>query len=136
MSASKSKGKGRVLTGTVLAIALTAVLCGIYALLVKNGKCQQEYSDIVISAAIAISVLTASIVSNTGQGRGCIYGLTIGLMYSAVIVAVPLLAYPTEVDWLKIIMIFAVSSVSGLIGGSINLGKSNKSFHKSRKKRA
>ena len=58
MSASKGKGKGRVLTGTVLAIALTAVLCGIYALLVKNGKCQQEYSDIVISAAIAISVLT------------------------------------------------------------------------------
>ena len=59
MSANKSKGKGRVLTGAVLAIALTAVLCGIYALLVKNGKCTQEYSDIIISAAIAMSVLIA-----------------------------------------------------------------------------
>ena len=136
MSASKSKGKGRVLTGTVLAIALTAVLCGIYALLVKNGKCTQEYSDIIISIAIALSVLIASIVSNIGQGRGGIYGLITGFIYASVMVAVPLLAYPTEVDWLKIARIIAIASVSGLIGGSINLGKSNKSFHKRRKKQA
>ena len=136
MSANKSTGRGRVLTGTVLAIALTAVLCGVYALLVKSGKCTQEYSDIIISAAIAISVIAASIVSNAGQGRGKLYGLAIGLIYAAALAAVPLLAYPTEVDWLKIIRIFAVASVSGLIGGSINLGKSNKSFHKRRKKRA
>ena len=135
MSANKSKGKGRVLTGAVLAIALTAVLCGIYALLVKNGKCTQEYSDIIISAAIAMSVLIASAVSNAGQGRGGIYGLALGLIYAAALVAVPLFAYPTEANWLKIIRIFAVSVVSGLIGGSIHLGKSNKSFHKSRKKR-
>ena len=136
MSASKSKGKGRVVTGTVLAIALTAVMCGVYALLVKNGKCTQEYSDIIISIAIALSVLIASIVSNIGQGRGGIYGLITGLIYASVMVAVPLLAYPTEVDWLKIARIIAIASASGLIGGSINLGKSNKSFHKSRKKRA
>lgn len=136
MSASKSKGKGRALTGAVLAIALTAVLCGIYALLVKNGKCTQEHSDIVISAAMALSVLIASAVSNIGQRRGGLYGLTLGLIYAAALVAVPLFAYPTEVNWLRIIRIFAVSAVSGLIGGSINLGKSNKNFHKGSKKRA
>ncbi len=135
MSANKNKGKGRVLTGTVLAIALTAVLCGIYALLVKNGKCTEKYSDIVISAAIALSVLIASAVSNIGRGRGSLYGLTLGLIYAAALVSVPLFAYPTEVDWLKIIIIFAVSAVSGLVGGSIHLGKSNKSFRKSHKKR-
>ncbi len=136
MSASKSKGGSRVVTGAVLAIALTAILCGVYALLVKNGKCPQEHSDIVISVAVALSVLAASLTVKTGQGRGGLYGLAIGLVYAAVLTAVPLIAYPSEVDWLKIVRIIAIASVSGLTGGSINLGKSNKNFHKSRKKRA
>ena len=133
MSASKGKEKNAVAAGTVTAIALTAVFCGIYALLVKSGKCTQEYSDLIISASIAISVLIAAAVSNPGQGRGALHGLVTGLIYAAVLIAVPLLAYPTEVDWLKIIRIIAISSVSGLVGGSINLGKSNKSFRKKRK---
>ncbi len=136
MSASKSKGRAGVVTGTVLATAFTALLCGVYALLVKNGKCTQEHSDLVISAAIALSVLTASVIANIGQGRRCLHGMAIGLIYAAVLSSVPLLAYPDEVDWLKIIRIIAVAAVSGLAGGSINLGKSNKSFHKNRKKRA
>ncbi len=135
MSASKNKRRGRVVTGVILAIALTALLCGAYALLVKNGSCTPEYSDIVISAAIALSVLTSAIIANTGQGRGGIYGLMIGLIYAAILTAVPLLAYPGEADWLKILRIIVIASLSGLIGGSINLCKSNKSFHKSRKKR-
>jgi len=36
MSASKSKSKSCVVTGTIIAIALTALMCGVYALLVKN----------------------------------------------------------------------------------------------------
>ncbi len=136
MSASKSKRRGRAMVGVVPAIALTALLCGVYALLVKNGKCPKEYSDIVISAAIALSVLTAAAIANTGQGRGGLYGLMLGLVYAAILTAVPLLAYPSEVDWLKIMRIIVIASLSGLIGGNINLGKSNKSFHKSRKKKA
>ena len=46
-----------------------------------------------------------------------------------------LFPYPTEVDWLKIVRIIAIAAVSGTIGGSINLVKSNKSFHKNRKKK-
>ena len=49
MSACKNREGGRVVSGTVLAAALTAVLCGVYALLVKNGKCSQEQADIVNS---------------------------------------------------------------------------------------
>ncbi len=135
MSASRNREKGRVVSGIVLAVALTAVLCGAYALLVKNGKCTQEHADIVISAAVALSVLTASLVFCAGRGRGGLYGLATGLIYAAVLTAVPLLAYPTEVDWLKILRIFAIAAAGGLAGGSITLCKSNKSFHKSRKKR-
>lgn len=135
MSACKNREGGRVVSGTVLAAALTAVLCGVYALLVKNGKCSQEQADIVISAAVALSVLTASLVFCAGKGRGGLYGLATGLIYAAVLTAVPLLAFPTEVDWLKIFRLFAISAACGLAGGSIGLCKSNKSFHKGRKKR-
>lgn len=133
MSGSKNKERAGVVAGTVLAIALTAVLCGIYALLVKNGKDTQEHSDLIISTAIAVSVLTSSLITSVGRGSRRIYGLVLGLIYAAILTAVPLLAYPSEVDWFKIIRIFAVAAVSGLIGGSINLGKSNKNLRKSRK---
>lgn len=136
MSASKVKGKGRAVTGIVMAMAITAGLCALYALLVKNGKCSQEHSDVVISAVIALSVMLSAIASNAGQGRSSIYGLAVGVIYAAVLVSIPLLAYPTEVDWLKIFRIIAVAAVSGLIGGNVHLGKSNKNFHKKRKKKA
>ena len=76
-----------------------------------------------------------ALLSNSGQGRRGISGLAVGVIYAFVVVSVPLLAYPTEVDWLKIIRIIAIAAVSGAVGGSINLVKSNKSFHKNHKKR-
>lgn len=135
MSANKNKAKSGVVTGTIIAIALTALMCGIYALLVKNGKLTDDYSDIIISVSIALAVFIGALLSNSGQGRRGISGLAVGAIYAFVVVSVPLLAYPTEVDWLKIIRIIAIAAVSGTIGGSINLVKSNKSFHKNRKKK-
>ena len=135
MSASKSKSKSCVVTGTIIAIALTALMCGVYAMLVKNGKLTDAYSEIIISASIALAVFIGALLSNSRQGRRGVSGLAVGIIYAFVVVSVPLLAYPTEVDWLKIVRIIAIAAVSGTIGGSINLVKSNKSFHKNRKKK-
>ena len=135
MSASKSKSKSGVVTGTIIAIVLTALMCGVYALLVKNGKLTDAYSEIIISASIALAVFIGALLSNSGQGRRGISGLVVGVIYAFVVVSVPLLAYPTEVDWLKIVRIIAIAAVSGVIGGSITLVKSNKSFRKNRKKK-
>lgn len=135
MSASKNKSKSGIVTGTIIAIALTALMCGVYALLVKNGKLTDAYSEIIISASIALAVFIGALLSNPGQGRRGVSGLAVGIIYAFVVVSVPLLAYPTEVDWLKIVRIIAIAAVSGTIGGSINLVKSNKSFHKNRKKK-
>ena len=135
MSASKNKSKSGIVTGTIIAIALTALMCGVYALLVKNGKLTDAYSEIIISASIALAVFIGARLSNPRQGRRGVSGLAVGIIYAFVVVSVPLLAYPTEVDWLKIVRIIAIAAVSGTIGGSINLVKSNKSFHKNRKKK-
>ncbi|GEM_PF-556477 len=135
MSASKNKSKSGIVTGTIIAIALTALMCGVYALLVKNGKLTDAYSEIIISASIALAVFIGALLSNPRQGRRGVSGLAVGIIYAFVVVSVPLLAYPTEVDWLKIVRIIAIAAVSGTIGGSINLVKSNKSFHKNRKKK-
>ena len=135
MSASKNKSKSGIVTGTIIAIALTALMCGVYALLVKNGKLTDAYSEIIISASIALAVFIGALLSNPRQGRRGVSGLAVGTIYAFVVVSVPLLAYPTEVDWLKIVRIIAIAAVSGTIGGSINLVKSNKSFHKNRKKK-
>ena len=135
MSASKNKSKSVIVTGTIIAIALTALMCGVYALLVKNGKLTDAYSEIIISASIALAVFIGALLSNPRQGRRGVSGLAVGIIYAFVVVSVPLLAYPTEVDWLKIVRIIAIAAVSGTIGGSINLVKSNKSFHKNRKKK-
>lgn len=135
MSASKNKSKSGIVTGTIIAIVLTALMCGVYALLVKNGKLTDDYSDVIISASIALAVFIGALLSNSGQGRRGISGLAVGVIYAFVVVSVPLLAYPTEVDWLKIFRIIAIAAVSGTVGGSINLVKSNKSFHKNRKKK-
>lgn len=135
MSASKNKSKSGIVTGTIIAIALTALMCGVYALLVKNGKLTDAYSEIIISASIALAVFIGALLSNPRQGRRGVSGLAVGIIYAFVVVSVPLLAYPTEVDWLKIVRIIAIAAVSGTIGGSINLVKSNKNFHKNRKKK-
>ena len=135
MSASKNKSKSGIVTGTIIAIALTALMCGVYALLVKNGKLTDAYSEIIISASIALAVFIGALLSNPRQGRRGVSGLAVGIIYAFVVVSVPLLAYPTEVAWLKIVRIIAIAAVSGTIGGSINLVKSNKSFHKNRKKK-
>lgn len=135
MSASKNKSKSGIVTGTIIAIALTALMCVVYALLVKNGKLTDAYSEIIISASIALAVFIGALLSNPRQGRRGVSGLAVGIIYAFVVVSVPLLAYPTEVDWLKIVRIIAIAAVSGTIGGSINLVKSNKSFHKNRKKK-
>ena len=135
MSASKNKSKSGIVTGTIIAIALTALMCGLYALLIKNGKLTDAYSEIIISASIALAVFIGALLSNPRQGRRGVSGLAVGIIYAFVVVSVPLLAYPTEVDWLKIVRIIAIAAVSGTIGGSINLVKSNKSFHKNRKKK-
>lgn len=132
---SKNKSKSGIVTGTIIAIALTALMCGVYALLVKNGKLTDAYSEIIISASIALAVFIGALLSNPRQGRRGVSGLAVGIIYAFVVVSVPLLAYPTEVDWLKIVRIIAIAAVSGTIGGSINLVKSNKSFHKNRKKK-
>lgn len=58
-----------------------------------------------------------------------------GVIYAAVLTAVPLLAYPTEVDWLKIARIFAISGTGGFLGGRSIFVKSDNSFRKNRKKR-
>ena len=131
----RSKSKSGIVTGTIIAIALTALMCGVYALLVKNGKLTDAYSEIIISASIALAVFIGALLSNPRQGRRGVSGLAVGIIYAFVVVSVPLLAYPTEVDWLKIVRIIAIAAVSGTIGGSINLVKSNKSFHKNRKKK-
>lgn len=135
MSANKSGEKSSIAAGILAALALTAVFCGIYALLIKHGKCGREYSDIIISAAIALSIFIGGIISVRGRGRGGAVGLMTGVIYAAVLTAVPLLAYPTEVDWLKIVRIFAISGIGGFLGARIIFVKSDKSFRKSRKKR-
>lgn len=98
MSASKKKSKSGIVTGTIIAIVLTALMCGVYALLVKNGKLTDDYSDVIISASIALAVFIGALLSNSGQGRRGISGLAVGVIYAFVVVSVPLLAYPTEVD--------------------------------------
>lgn len=69
MSASKNKSKSGIVTGTIIAIALTALMCGVYALLVKNGKLTDAYSEIIISASIALAVFIGALLSNPRQGE-------------------------------------------------------------------
>ena len=80
MSASKSKSKSCVVTGTIIAIALTALMCGVYALLVKNGKLTDAYSEIIISASIALAVFIGALLSNPRQGRRGVSGLAVGII--------------------------------------------------------
>lgn len=134
MSSNKSSGKGSVTTGIIAALILSAILCGIYALLVKNGKCLQENANIIISAAIALSAAIGGAFANIGRAqKRLLNGALTGAAYAAILVAVPLVAYPTEVDWLKIFEIIIISLACGAIGGMVNLCKSNKKFRKGSK---
>ena len=69
MSASKNKSKSGIVTGTIIAIVLTALMCGIYALLVKNGKLTDDYSDVIISASIALAVFIGALLFGAGEER-------------------------------------------------------------------
>ena len=76
-----------------------------------------------------------AVAAAIGSTNRLIRGLITGVIFSVILVIIPILAYPDSISWSKIIRIVAVSTCGGLIGGIVNLGKSNKKFHKGRKKR-
>ena len=133
MSKSKNAEKGRVTTGVLAALAVCAIMCGAYALLVKNEKLPESSADIIISSSIAISAALGGLIATLGRSRGGGVGLIIGCIFAAILCAVPLAAYSDNVNWLKILRIFLISAAGGFLGGALNLCKSNKSFHKGRK---
>ena len=135
MSATKSKGNGQIIKGIVFAMAVSALLCVIYALLIERGKCSADSADIVMSAIVMLGAIIGGAISAAGSTRRLIIGLASGIIFSLLLVIIPVLAYPDSVSWLKIARIIAVSAAGGAIGSIVNLGKSNKKFHKSRKKR-
>lgn len=135
MSATKSKGNGQIIKGIVFAMAVSALLCVIYALLIERGKCSADSADIVMSAIVILGAIIGGAISAAGSTRRLIIGLASGIIFSLLLVIIPVLAYPYSVSWLKIARIIAVAAAGGVIGSIVNLGKSNKKFHKSRKKR-
>ena len=135
MSATKSKGNGQIIKGIVFAMAVSALLCVIYALLIERGKCSADSADIVMSAIVMLGAIIGGAISAAGSPRRLIIGLASGIIFSLLLVIIPVLAYPDSVSWLKIARIIAVAAAGGAIGSIVNLGKSNKKFHKSRKKR-
>ena len=135
MSGSKSKEKGQIVKGVIFAMAISAVLCMIYALLIEKGKCGADSADVVLSVIVLICSVIGSVIAAVGSTNRLIMGLSAGIIFAAVLVIIPVLAYPDTISWIKIIRIVAVASGGGLIGSIVNLGKSNKRFHKNRKKR-
>lgn len=135
MSSCKSKGKGQIIKGVILAMAISALLCSAYALLIEKGKCSADIADTVLSIIVLICSAIGSAVSNIGSGNRILRGLLTGVIFAAALVVIPILAYPDMVSWGKIARIIAFAVVGGLVGSLANLNKSNKKFRKSRKKR-
>lgn len=135
MSGSKSKEKGKIVKGVIFAMAISALLCMVYALLIEKGKCGADSADIVLSMIVLLCSVIGSVIAAVGSTNRLVMGLSTGLIFAAVLVIIPILAYPDAISWIKIIRIVAVAAGGGLIGSIVNLGKSNKKFHKRRKKR-
>ena len=135
MSGSKRIEKGQIVKGLIIAMAVSAILCMAYALLIEKGKCTADNADIVLSAIVLFCAAIGSAAVAIGSTNRLIRGLITGIIFSVILVIIPILAYPDAISWSKIIRIVAVSTGGGLIGGIVNLGKSNKKFRKSHKKR-
>ncbi len=135
MSGSKSIEKGQIVKGLIIAMAVSAILCMAYALLIEKGKCTADNADIVLSAIVLFCAAIGSAAAAIGSTNRLIRGLITGIIFSVILVIIPILAYPDAISWSRIIRVVAVSTGGGLIGGIVNLGKSNKKFRKSHKKR-
>ena len=135
MSGSKSKEKGQIVKGLLIAMAVSAILCMAYALLIEKGKCTADNANIVLSAIVLLCAAIGSAAAAIGSTNRLIRGLITGIIFSVILVIIPILAYPDAISWSKIIRVVAVSTGGGLIGGIVNLGKSNKKFRESHKKR-
>lgn len=103
--------------------------------MIENGKCTADNADIVLSAIVLFCAAIGSAAAAIWSTNRLIRGLITGIIFSVILVIIPILAYPDAISWSKIIRVVAVSTGGGLIGGIVNLGKSNKKFRKSHKKR-
>lgn len=135
MSATKSKGNGQIIKGIVSAMAISALACVVYALLIERGKCSADNANIVMNAIVLIGAIIGGAIAAAGSSRRLAAGLASGIIFSLLLIIIPVLAYPDSVSWAKVAGIIAVAAAGGAIGSIVNLGKSNKKFHKSRKKR-
>lgn len=80
MSASKNKSKGGIVTGTIIAIALTALMCGVYALLVKNGKLTDAYSENHYKRVNCSGSIYRCTAVKSKAGRRGVSGLAVGII--------------------------------------------------------
>lgn len=110
--------------GVVLAYAITAVVFGVYALLLTYTDISEKNNSLVVLITMAIALVAGGIKSAASAGRkGWLMGALTGIMYVLIMIITGLCVLSDFSIGTKTLVCLVLGVASGAIGGmaGINL---------------
>ncbi len=109
--------------GFVIAVAITAIVfIGCAAAMTLGVNITDKGADIAVYITSLLSVLAGSISAAARTGRrGMINGMTVGIIYTGLMLFVGYIVVPDISIGLKTLITLAVSVLSGAVGGIIGV---------------
>jgi len=126
MDIIRSRGMA-VLTGTVMAYAITCIVFIGYAVLITYTVVSEAQLPFVVILTTLVSVAVSGFDSARGaDSRGWLWGIAAGLIYAVILFAVGAWIFKGFMFNLQLLALLAVSLGGGAIGGAIGINTGGK----------
>lgn len=112
-----------VTKGLIYAFLLTIILCIFVSVLLQYTPLSEGLMPNFASFIFFISMLTGAVIGARSAGcKGLFHGLSVTLIYLAIIFVIGLISNPDTFTFLHIIKRVGYALVSGVLGGFIGIG--------------
>lgn len=116
-----------VTKGLIFAFLLTIILCIVISMLLQYTPLSEGLMPNFASFVFFISMLAGAIIGARSAGcKGLFHGLSVTLIYLAIIFVIGLISNPDTFTFLHIIKRIGYSVLSGVLGGFIGIGLATK----------
>ena len=126
MGAIKSRGIA-LMTGMVIAYAITCIAFIGYAVLVTYTSATAETLPLVVLGTTLVAVAVAGFDAARGaESKGWLWGIIAGLIYAVILFAVGAWIFQGFVINLQLLGVLALSLAGGAIGGAVGINTKKK----------
>jgi len=122
MNGELKKQMGSVISGVLVAYALTCIVFIVYAILLTYTDMTEKNISLIVTITTIISVIVAGFDSAAGaSGKGWLWGMVAGLLYSALLICIMSWVRKSFFMDSRAITLMILSVAGGGLGGVIGI---------------